>query len=171
MKEIISAEHFIGTKFPFSKVAQFCKLEPIKNWQKWKDDDNNIFVIRDNGNYFIKKSYVEQNTTTDIFKKADVLDIIKFSTWISLFSNEHKSIICLLGKDGVLRSCYLENKVWKYNFNSLLLGISTLKLIANSLNKEYGTRIVRIFGNKYINNLSGLIETNQEKIDKWLEIK
>ena len=134
--------------FPFDILVDMLMLEPKGDWHLWLDPEGNRMRIFKNKAVKVYPAAAEGAKTRDVFRKANPKLIEKHSYWVMLISGKGKNILILLGNDGKLRSCYFENNIWKCNISPLLLGINTLRYIANGY-LETEPRLIKLTNISY----------------------
>lgn len=156
---IASARNFINND-NLETIINICNLKPLNNddWKIWVDNEGNKLHLTKTKRIITKKNkYNIKLDTKDIYRKALPESIYRYSYWGLFIIGENKSILNLLGNDGILRSCYIKNGEWKYNFPSSLLGFDILNAIANRyLDEEFAE----------IKNIKRIYYPNNFKIEK-----
>ena len=145
-RAIASARAFLG--IPFDLLAEIAALDPIEDWHLWTDPEGNRLRIAKNKSVQVYPARHESRTTKDVFRKAEPALIAKHSYWVLALFGKDETLLNFLGNDGLLRTCYFEERIWQYNMSSVLLGFKALRYVG-----------------------SGYIETRSRQITSPLKIK
>jgi hypothetical protein len=127
-RAIASARAFLNLP-SFDLIVSILDLQPKGSWDQWEDAEGNYLKISKNKSIRVFLPKKDTLTTRDIYRKAHPRMIAKHSYWILALFGKNQSIISFLGNDGILRCCYFENNIWKYNISPLLLGFDILKCV------------------------------------------
>jgi hypothetical protein len=136
-RAIASARAFLSCP-TFGVIVDILKLETKDDWHFWNDPEGNRLTISKKAHVNVYQAATNSTNTKDIFRKATPDIIAKNSYWcLEVIAGQNK-ILNLLGNEGILRSCYFEDNVWKYNLSPLLLGYDLLRYISSGyLENDY----------------------------------
>lgn len=129
-RAIASARAFLNDA-RFDIIVEILRLNPVGDWTQWVDVEGNYLKISKKGAVHVYPSKEIGTVTNDVYRKARPQAIASHSYWMLAIFGQEQSILSFLGNDGMLRCCYFENDIWKYNIQPLLLGYHVLSYVAS----------------------------------------
>lgn len=139
-RAITSASAFLNSNFNI--IVDITGIEIKENdWHLWQDMEGNSLRITKPGLVQVYPAKYPKQVTKDIFVKALPSIIADHSYWLLAIFAKNKSLLCFLGNDGLLRCSYFENKTWKMNISSLLLGYNVLSYTSSGYMENVTRRI------------------------------